>query len=817
MALDRAKVTQNAEKFVRSGKLDQAIPLYVQLVDATPRDMSLKNKLGDLYKDAGKEESAIKTYNEIGDFYTEEGFYLKAIAIYKKSSRLNPSNTPSYYKLADLYLKQGLRDDAKSQYLALADIYGKEGDQAKVREALEHIVAIDPENVKIRVRLADLYLRANLVEEGLKEYMSVGEELAKKGMLDEAVKVYEKGLGVRDGHSGLVAGLCTVLIKKGDHARVIETAKVAYSKNRDNGPMLAALVEAYLQTGHRDLATQAADKLAKLGPEGGEYGPLIERARGQAAPAPAEAPAGATDTSSGSLDFEEISGVDYSMEELEEVSGEWSAAGQGERAGAGPAQDLEAPDGEAEEKDEFIVEHTTEAEVFIKYGLVEKAVEHLEAIVSHYPDEVETLKRLKDLYVDMGDKGKAATRLVDLARSYRKQGDTARAEQAMEEAHTLDPAVMDKPAARGAEHGEGADVSANEFYGFDEGQGQAAAGGAGLNFASAPAGGGKGGAARETRVATGAGLDFGKLGGAEAGEDQGFEISIEEEGGAASDESKVSDAIEITLDEDEGAASARPGRGRRTDDELIHAGPGPGVMDSDEAIELELEDSPSAEMEAGASNQGVEFFDSAIKDRARPPGGPSRSKGGTTEEFPMGPPSAADAAVFDEESDFFQMASTMDRGAGTAVAKGAGGDAEEENLEDILSAFKKGVDEQLGAEDYETHYQLGIAYKEMGLVDEAIAEFQTAAKTEHLFANCCSNLGLCFREKGMPKLAAKWYQKALDSLAGDSLEYIGALYSLGETYEEAGDNENALQAYTDVYGLDSNYREVSDKISKLGD
>ena len=82
-------------------------------------------------------------------------------------------------------------------------------------------------------------------------------------------------------------------------------------------------------------------------------------------------------------------------------------------------------------------------------------------------------------------------------------------------------------------------------------------------------------------------------------------------------------------------------------------------------------------------------------------------------------------------------------------------------LADIFKEFKKGVDKQLGKEDYDTRYNLGIAYKEMGLIDEAIAEFQLAAKDEKRLLECSSMLGICFLEKGMPKLAIKWFEKGL--------------------------------------------------------
>ncbi|HJW15297.1 MAG TPA: hypothetical protein VJ776_11395, partial [Thermoanaerobaculia bacterium] len=126
-----------------------------------------------------------------------------------------------------------------------------------------------------------------------------------------------------------------------------------------------------------------------------------------------------------------------------------------------------------------------------------------------------------------------------------------------------------------------------------------------------------------------------------------------------------------------------------------------------------------------------------------------------------------------------------------------------------------GVEQQLSAEDYETHSNLGIAYKEMGLIDEAIGEFQLASKDPGRAVECCSMLGLCFLEKGMPQLAIKWYRKGLDTPAIKEAETVGLLYDLGKVYQSTGDLENAYRTFVEVYGLDTNFRDVADRVREL--
>jgi len=107
MPLDRAKTVQNAEKFMRAGKLPEAITEYKKLADDNPRDMNVFNKLGDLCVRAGKNQDAIRYFLRIAEFYASDGFFLKAIAMYKKVSKLDPANMDCLQKLASLYLSRG--------------------------------------------------------------------------------------------------------------------------------------------------------------------------------------------------------------------------------------------------------------------------------------------------------------------------------------------------------------------------------------------------------------------------------------------------------------------------------------------------------------------------------------------------------------------------------------------------------------------------------------------------------------------------------------------------------------------------------------
>ena len=139
---------------------------------------------------------------------------------------------------------------------------------------------------------------------------------------------------------------------------------------------------------------------------------------------------------------------------------------------------------------------------------------------------------------------------------------------------------------------------------------------------------------------------------------------------------------------------------------------------------------------------------------------------------------------------------------------------EEMSFEEVFEEFKKGVEKKIGEEDYSTHYNLGIAYKEMELLDEAIGEFQIAARSPQYTIECCSMLGLCFRQKEMPELAEKWYRKGIEAPGFSEDAYIGLKYDLAETLEEEGNKDEAMVLYREVYAVNANHRDVATKVKE---
>jgi tetratricopeptide (TPR) repeat protein len=143
-------------------------------------------------------------------------------------------------------------------------------------------------------------------------------------------------------------------------------------------------------------------------------------------------------------------------------------------------------------------------------------------------------------------------------------------------------------------------------------------------------------------------------------------------------------------------------------------------------------------------------------------------------------------------------------------------------LAEIFEEFRVEAEgEHASTADFETHYNMATAYKEMDLLDEAIREFQAAASltgpgdNTPRFFQCCNMLGHCFVQKGLPQAAVLWFKKALDAPGRGAEEYKALQYELGSAYEQMGDLTRAVGAFTEVYGVDVGYRDVADRLQSL--
>ena len=142
-------------------------------------------------------------------------------------------------------------------------------------------------------------------------------------------------------------------------------------------------------------------------------------------------------------------------------------------------------------------------------------------------------------------------------------------------------------------------------------------------------------------------------------------------------------------------------------------------------------------------------------------------------------------------------------------------------LSGLLEELGEEPSAQAGGDDPQTHYDLGVAFREMSLLDEAIGEFQKVVKGAQKgkypanYLQACTLLATCFMDKQMPAIAAKWYARALETPSLDDEALMALEYDMGVAYEMAGDKKTALEKFSEVYSQNIDYRDVAEKIRQL--
>ena len=139
----------------------------------------------------------------------------------------------------------------------------------------------------------------------------------------------------------------------------------------------------------------------------------------------------------------------------------------------------------------------------------------------------------------------------------------------------------------------------------------------------------------------------------------------------------------------------------------------------------------------------------------------------------------------------------------------------EKALSDIVSDFRKALDEKVGKEDFDSHYNLAVAFMEQGLFDEAVEEAKIASKDKNMAADSFHVISSCFRKKEDFKEALKWLQKALDLVEKDKEPAYSLKYEIASVYEDLGEFKKALGLYKEVKQWNKDYRKVKEKINKI--
>ena len=259
---NKQKALSAAEKFVQQGKLQNAINEYDKILKADPKDLTVQNTVGDLYARLGQNDNAIQCFKNVGDAYAGQGFTVKAIAMYKKLTKLKPS-VDGVLRLAELYTQQGLFNDARAQYLQVAEEFLRAGELNQAVRIFQKTLEMDPENVAMRTRLAEVYVRLGKKKEAWEIFSTAAESLRARGSMGAASEIIQRMLTLDPNNSSALRLRGRLSYDSGNIANAVrDLESVADLDNHPDG--LHTLFQAYIKTGRLSDASTLAGKLASV-------------------------------------------------------------------------------------------------------------------------------------------------------------------------------------------------------------------------------------------------------------------------------------------------------------------------------------------------------------------------------------------------------------------------------------------------------------------------------------------------------------------------------------------------------------------------
>lgn len=795
-AFDKAKVVKAAEKFLSQGKISAAIKEYRKLVDFDPKDFMALNMLGDLYVRNNKKEDAIACFSVIADHYREQGFALKSIAMYKKIDRLNPATPQISFRLAGLYAQLGMVVEARSEYLVVAESYTRSGQTQKALEILRRIADLDPHNAEVRLKLAESYLREGFKQEAAEAFTESGSQLIGQGNYERAQVAFSQALQLfPDNIEALkgVVGTHIALGTAGEAARMLEKALV---DRADDLELLALLVQAYLEEQAAAAAESAVLRLVERQPT--SYQKFVDVARL----------------------YLKANDIDAAVRVVGRVT-EPMLAGREDGLLLELLQEaLDRKPDHIQALHLLIRIHTWQrddeklrasldrlAEAAAAANLIDEERSALKQLLRFAPAEERYHNRLRDLGIvtasppaaspeksapsTPADDPTPTTAIPDAAAvptfesfmlAYDGPPQTGSIEESPEQSWDHDLVMATGSADPNSSFADLNDDFAT-ISGFETNSADvepSSIGAQDLNLEAPPATVTAEPAAVPPRRDTD-GMLRQELDSVDFYLAQGYhDIAL--------------DTLNM-LERQFGAHEEIDQRRARLDAESTAAA----------APALVFEEETPPAIEVPAPEFGA-LENSLLADEA-------------VENVSFALPEGA-ASLLEMQQAVEPAPLAAPKPIVTSAADTAGIDP---GLADIFNEFATAVESEAPPQDadYETHYNLGLAFQEMDLWDDSIEELQTAISLvaphdgTSRYLQCCNMLGHCFMRKNMMSLAVMWFNKGLSAPGHTEDEYQALRYELGSAYERMGDLDQAISVFTEVYGVNVSYRGVARKVEEL--
>lgn len=730
--------------------------------------------------------------------YAIQGKNALAIKQYLSILKNDPSDLILLNSIGYLYVRDKNLSEGLKQFYKLADAYVKEGFIVRAIAIYKKIAKIDRNTAEPALKLAELYQTQGLTREAREQLMSGFEFYKRNARKDAALEILRK----------------LTLLDIGNLNSLLELARYAESTGRQREAADAYLEAAQAAEGQGDIsaAESALDKAAQLVPDDSEvqllraHQALHKRLPEQVEGILASAPALLNDPRARRLLFE----ADLAARDLDAAGKLLPDVFRANPSDFSPASGFAA---QCMAKHDY--DRAFEAVNSIARDLLERKetgplMEVLRKIWAAAPEKIDNLELIHSISEQADDEVTIPEVLNALRHAYIQAGEFRKAEQTYAKLVAREPANETyKALLKQALEKQGRQCAAPDFASLANSQ---------VASESAP-------------------LSFQEVGNqphSEAAPDQFSALGLETwQDAARASEDSSSAAGEPQLGEEKVLAAERfetakdrvpPFNYQESREEIaFYVAQGfheeaqkavrnleekypqePAVATlrglvkaSEQAAMRESPGVPEIELQASPEPSGVVERQDAVVDLA-----------GELASIFSGPQAAGSRPV------------ASDLGTEVSPSAEATGDASAQ-LNSIPDEFGESDAVEETSEDLLTHYNLGVAFREMGLFDEAIGEFQKLVKgatRDRLppnFLQACTLLAACFRAKGMPTIAAKWYSRALEISDLDEDAELALRYDLGAVYEQAGEYGSALEKYTEVYTQNIDYRDVAEKIRIL--
>lgn len=854
--MDKNKVIEAAAKHVAKGAYDKAIKEYQKVLEADPKDARILQKMGELYQKKNDNAQAANFFVKVAERYSADGFFLKAVAQYKQVLKLNPALVDINLKLAELHQQLQLTGEAMAHYQAVVTHYENAGNTKASLETLKKMVDLDPDNIPSRIKLGELFAKEKMNAEAIAELRHAGDALKKAGRTDEYFRVAERISSIEPENTQLARELAEAYLSKHDHKRALAKLQICFKADPRDVATLKLLgttfeglgqtsktisvhkelAKVYQEQGRRDEVDRLWAQIERLDPKDPDLLARKGPAQRTASPPPAAYAAQAP-----------VPPRAYAPPPP--PSAPPPAATAPPKAAANPLGKL-----------------LTETDVYVKYGLHDKALEHLRKVFAIDPENLDAHEKAHQIYVASGNQAQAGEQLLNVLRLCARQKASDRALPYLATLRKQNPNHPELPTFVAILEGGGGHTQAEDEEAIlvDSGDEE-------IVVSDAPDD------ALPDMALESAALEEAE----EIAESQEYEIDSDEDEplvAAPDDEEIIDDGEELSADEvisvpeevpeydvgaDDGPTNlneigAKLAESAEETNPGLDTGPLRAAMGaSPEAIEEEpvaqeeyveqaeeaaaveetpVEAPPDEEPAGEECDEASFFLDQGLYEEAREiletiviaypgharatellarlealeSGGAAASDEAPAEAAPEGTSDAFDLAA--------ELAGELDEEAPAEALAATGEDDFQYSVEEVFSEFKKGLEKVVKPEDVDTHYDLGIAYKEMGLVDDAIGEFEVARQGcvgQKKEVDCLTMKGLLQMSKEEPATAVATFKQALKSAHATGETEKGLRFELALAYEAAGNAGRALFQFQAVSKMDPRYRDVASMVERL--